>query len=275
MVLINSYVSAQDCFYIQVGNEFDQIGFVENNGDMPSRGPVALAVHNRKIYILDEINYRINVYSYQGEFLETVSLPKSFEYFDLHIDNQGNIMVLTDKGIYKLFISEWRHIYDLPQNTTVPYYFSVDINNHVAISVLSQTGRIIIGLIKEDGSFIQLPGYRILSNRSGDTAIQTPDDIIQIYNNGKTSTTVTINGYMIPFGVSDKSIYCLESTNNGLKIAKVYLDGKMQSREISFESDLIYDDTSYIKFFKVDEANKVVYLQGGQKGFQITIIEFN
>jgi hypothetical protein len=83
------------------GSGSTQLGcFLGQEAD--SMGPMSFAVdHSGKLFILDQVNKRIQVYSDSGKYIKAIPLPNSF-YSDIDIGQSGNLFLLDahiDKSV--------------------------------------------------------------------------------------------------------------------------------------------------------------------------------
>lgn len=79
----NTPVDAADQYVPQViieakwGNSPREFGFIDGNGNEPSRGPTAIAIDDdNNIYALDSVNRRILKYDRDGKYFETINLEQ-------------------------------------------------------------------------------------------------------------------------------------------------------------------------------------------------------
>lgn len=260
-------------FIVEVGSEQEQLGLEIWKGDRPDVGPAGIDVNKAGIYILDKVNFRINLYSYDGKYKKSVYLPKDHKYYDIAIYIDGNPAVLTDKGILVIDNNEKIiKISDIPDSIRLPYYFSIDKFGRIGLNGLSPKGRIVVGIIDPGGTFKILNGHRIFLSHSGYIGIQTSNETFEIRENEKLLNKVVIKPSMTPFGLTDNmEVYCDEVTKTGSKISVINKKGEIRYIELEYQSLLIYDDNSMIRFFCINHKGELVYLETKEDKFVINI----
>jgi len=86
-------------FSVPVASEKGAVAYTPNVEDLEKRGPKSFTVDSEgQFYILDTIDSEIEIYDARGNSLSTISLPEDREFFDIEIDNKGNIYVVNDMG---------------------------------------------------------------------------------------------------------------------------------------------------------------------------------
>ncbi|TKI55130.1 hypothetical protein E8L90_06500 [Brevibacillus antibioticus] len=86
--------------------------------DIELRGPKSFAVSGSgEFFILDTIGYQIEVYDKNGKSKQTIDLPEDKEFFDIEINEDGNIFVLSDLGhVLQFKNGELENEYQVPVN---------------------------------------------------------------------------------------------------------------------------------------------------------------
>ena len=266
----------ESSFVIKKGNQPEQLALNIGQGDTPYNGPVAITANDDKILILDEVNLKIKVYNYNGRYQKSISIPKGLLYYDIAINKSEEILLLTDQGIYVVPKDERiKLLFELPDFVSTPYYFFVDHLGNLVISCLADQGRIKTGVIDSYGLFKEFKGSRIFSSYSGVIGLQNSRENIQLIQNNEVVHNITINPQVIPFGITDDfNVYLQEGTKTGVKLHKVNNKGILQSREIKFESVLLFDDSSIIKYFRLNRKGQIIFLESDDNGFRVTVLNF-
>lgn len=93
--------SAEKVLKVDVGSGNGEIAYSsdEEVEDVELRGPKSFAVSDSgDFFILDTIGHQIEVYDQNGKSEQTIDLPEDEEFFDIEIDENDNIFVLSDLG---------------------------------------------------------------------------------------------------------------------------------------------------------------------------------
>jgi hypothetical protein len=81
---------------IQYGNGDGQIGIIRGAGGQPVSGPESFTIGaDGSVYLADQVNQRVLVYSNGGELLRSISIS-GIGLADLTVDGKGNIYVYDD-----------------------------------------------------------------------------------------------------------------------------------------------------------------------------------
>lgn len=273
------YANSDQSFIIQNGNEPSQIGFSYAEGY--SMGAIAIAENNGKIFILDDQDLKINVYTYAGEYKQSIYLPKELGfYYDLAVNSQGDIFLLTDKGI---FIKQKNKFlekkYDLPSCISGPMNISIDEKNNVIFTGMCKPGSpstTLSGIFTAHEGFkeLKLNGYDIFTNYQGLIGLKNSKNTFTIYGNGKICNKISLDSDMIiPFGIGDKmEVYCAELTRKEQKIYKFAKNGTYICKQIEFSSSFIEDDIDVLRTFKLTKEGNIIYLEANENGCKVSII---
>ncbi|NLW47406.1 MAG: hypothetical protein GXY86_08730 [Firmicutes bacterium] len=250
-------------FIIDIGEKPRQLGFEVINGYKD--GPISLSEFDRKIYILDVVNKKINIYKYSGEYINSIHLPKTENlYQDIAINSQGQVLLLCENGIYILDKENLKKQYSLPDNVSVPYYFSINNRGNVIFNGLRKPGGktgIVCGEYK-DRKFKELNGYIIVSSYKGLVGLWGPDNMVTIYDQGKISETIdTFLDTVIPFGLNDnKELYCTERIASGYRFYKINKEGIINIKEMEFSSSLLGDESIILRSFRLTKNEEIICL---------------
>lgn len=279
LIISECYAGNENSFTLKIGKAPSQIGYSDETGY--NIGPIALTEYNGNIYILDEVNLRINIYSAKGTYIKSYQLPKDHGfYYDLAVNPRGDILVLVNSGIYTLIgNNKLQKLFDLPKNVSAPCYISTDSNGNILFSGLNKPGGPVgmtSGIYYTNEKFTELEGYDIVSSNKGLVGVKTPENKFTIYNSQRELCgSINIPSDMIvPFGLTDNmDVYCAEITTETTKIYKFSKDGKSISKEINFSSSLIGDDSDVIRAFQLTKNGEIICLDVNEERCKILIIQ--
>ncbi|MCL6592325.1 MAG: hypothetical protein K6U80_20570 [Firmicutes bacterium] len=268
-------------FIIGIGNQSSQLGFTNDYGE--AYGPVSISEFKNEIYILDDLNQRINVYSFQGKYKKSIGIPKELGiYQDLAVNSKGEILLLTNNGIYKLFENKKiKKLYDIPGSISTPYYIIVDKLGNIALNGLSKPGEkmgVTSGIFTTKGEFKELNSYVILLSLKGLIGLKKAGNIFTILENGKIySEFVLSSDKVLPFGLNDNlEIYCTEPTEKGHKFYKLNKNEKKISdeKDIEFSSALLGDDSINLRSFRLSSQGNIICLDANKDRCRVWVIHF-
>ena len=102
-----------DKFTIHWGSDNGTVGIApkETRDMLAFGGPSSLCVAGNKLYILDSINCKVEVFSLKGKSLDSITLPgnqaagNALEYSDIAVSPSGNIHVLESSKSQVLVVS--------------------------------------------------------------------------------------------------------------------------------------------------------------------------
>lgn len=249
-------------FNIDVGEKPSQLGY--KTGNEYDLGPIAITEYNNNIYILDGVAHKINIYTKQGEFKRCLYIPNNLQYRDLTVSAQNNILLLSDKGIYKFKRNfKLEKIYDIPQLIDCPLYFSSDQFGVLALSGFSK-GREKVGLISPKESFKLLEGYEVVLSRLGLIGLQISKNEIELIKNGEILSKATINteSTMTVIGVTENmNVYCISPIKKGVILYRTNKEGETTRKKINYSSELIEGSFDIIKFIRVNQKGEVIALE--------------
>ena len=271
------YGNSEQSFIIEIGNQSNQIGFTYENGE--ASGPVSICGFKDEIYILDDGNLRVNVYSYQGTYKKSISIPKELGvYQDLTVNPQGEILLLTDNGIYRLGDKETEKIYDIPNSVSTPYYIQADKFGNLIFNGLSKPGKkkgITSGIFSNNSSFNELDGYIILTSFNGLIGLKQAKNVFLVLDHNKVINKLTLlSSKVLPIGLNDKKeIYCAEHTGKNYIFYKIDINGKKITKEKNFElnSALLGDESINLRSFRVTWQGDIICLDVNKERCRVLI----
>lgn len=279
ILFVNACVAKDsvDFFNINVGDKPDELGVIVGKGEIRDSGPTGIASHNNIIYILDEVNLRINMYTKGGKFIKNIPLREELLYYDLSVSPEGKIILLTDDGIY-LVEETMEKIYDIPDDISVPYYFS-SINSklgNIIFSGLCKNGRLKIGVIDRNGSYKYLEGFRIISNNSDLVGVQTSNTNVDVYRDEIKVNSIKISKDMYPIGLTDeKNILCLQPNSDGFKIIKIRNDERIAEKYLPYNLTFqAHEKIEPMKYFRVTNSDEIIILETSSNEVKVLIIHF-
>lgn len=268
-------LAASSNFIIDIGNKPSQLGFKVTEGDDPFYGPVSFTEYEDKIYILDEINLKVNLYTIKGEYKRSYKIQKGFEYHDIAVDSKGGIWLLSDRGIYLLNGNRLIKKYALPSYIDFPYSFQINNLGEIALNGLNKEGRIKSGFIGLDKKIKELNGYKVLMSKKGIYALQEDDSYISIINNAKLIKKVNLESGMIPVAISDTAdLFCAKGLKDKIELYKISKNGKIIRRVIDYDTLLPGDEFSLVKYIRVNKSGQLLFLEANSKRGKVTVITF-
>ncbi len=277
VLLSGCFAQSNLSFSIKVGKEPSELMIKKNPWGYS--GPNAIRAYDNDIYILDQENFKINVYTMQGQYKNSYNCQNDTAYSDIDIDSQGNIMLLTNKGIYKILKNgEMLKSYDIPEIMKNPQFFSISESGNIAINGTSKDGREKSGIINTNGNFTELKGYRIFISEYGLIGLQVSETSVNLIEDGKVIDHININvkPYMIPIGIAnDKSIYCTVSSENQgyILLYKINKKGIVAVKEVRLKSLISSEDIGLITSIRVNKNGEIILLEGNKENCRVTIVK--
>lgn len=255
-------------FDIPVGTERSQLGFLIKGSDDPFFGPVAIAVFKENIYILDEVNSRVNIYSTEGVYKDTIIIPKGLpypkgpSYNDIAISPEGKVILFTSQGIYTLSKKEGLlKLHENPVGMSTALSMSIDKSGNLLLNGRKK-GWLMVGILNGNGKFKELTGDYIFSSFEGLIGLVKSNYTYAIMKDGKAKINRKFSEDYIPIGLTDDmSIYFVEPQHGMVRIHRVDKEGKVFTKEIKFHSVLIEDAINFMKFFRVSRSGEVFVLE--------------
>lgn len=271
ILICGCFAQKEFSFDIDIGSEKSEVQIKKYPWGYS--GPNAIRKYNNEIYILDQENYKVNVYSNQGNYIRTFYLQKGLYYWDIAIDNDGKVLLLTNKGIYSLTdYGQLINKYDTTALIKDPSFFSISKTGDIVL-----TGRDKSVFISKDGDFSELKGIRVFISNSGLIGLQVSDSKVNLLKDKKVIGHIDINvkPYMIPFGITDdKIIFCeVGSEKRGfIKIYKINQNGVLAVKEIKRESLISLEDVGIITSLRVNDKGEIIMLEGTKDNCKVSII---
>lgn len=264
-------------FIIPTGDKPSQLGYKYEDGN--TYGPISVNVYNNEVFILDEVNLRINIYTCDGEYKNSIKLPNIEGFYqDFGINSQGDIILLTNEGISLLKSGQLIKKYSLPNSVSVPYYISVSNQDNIIFNGLRKPGGqigIVSGIFNSDGNFQELYGYIILSSYNGLIGLKESNNVFKILSHGNISDILNLpSDNVLPFGLDDnKEIYCTEPTKKGYIFYKINKAGKRisEEREIAFSSAFLGDESIILRSFKLTTKGDIICLDMNKERCRVLI----
>jgi len=249
-------------FAIEVGTKPNQLGY--NKGLEFCSGPIAITEFESKIFVLDKENYKINVYSIMGDFLNFIKIPNGFKYRDIVVNPESkDITLLTDKGIYIIKNDKLKKINELPDIIKNPYYLAIDKHGNIGMTGLDNKGRLKTGIYSLEG-FIELNGFGLFFSYSGIQCLQTNHkEVLFIDNNSIVKKLfIDIQSDATPIGIDDEmNVYYVEPIKRGLIIYRIDKNEKIVNKKVNYSSRLIEDPVDVIRFMRVTPKGEIIALE--------------
>jgi hypothetical protein len=249
-------------FVIEVGTKPNQLGY--NKGLEFCSGPIAITEFESKIFILDKENYKVNIYSIMGDFLNFIKIPNGFKYRDIVVNPKfKDITLLTDKGIYIIKNDKLKKINELPDIIKNPYYLAIDKHGNIGMTGLDNKGRLKTGIYSLEG-FIELNGFGLFFSYSGIQCLQTNHKEVSFIENNSIvkKLFIDIQSDATPIGIDDEmNVYYVEPIKRGLIIYRIDKNGKIVNKKVNYSSRLIEDPVDVIRFVRVTPKGEIIALE--------------
>lgn len=97
--IINDYNNKNELILtLPIGNGEGKIAYSEENIDAERFGPESFAIFNDMIYILDSVDKQIEIFDFKTNSIKTIKLPQNYTYYDMEVENEYSMVLLTYNG---------------------------------------------------------------------------------------------------------------------------------------------------------------------------------
>ncbi|NTU30666.1 hypothetical protein HPY27_10980 [Brevibacillus sp. HB1.1] len=175
--------SADKVLKVDVGSGSGEIAYSsdEELEDIELRGPKSFAVSGSgEFFILDTIGHQIEVYDQNGNSERTIDLPEDKEFFDVEIDEDNNIYVLSDLGhVLQFENGKLENEFQVPVNQKrfeiSGLFFNRD--NEIVVRLLDDTE---LSLNKGKRSLKEEPTFEVKSIDDNTVELVTSDQKVEV-----------------------------------------------------------------------------------------------
>lgn len=265
---LNNY-SIIEVNVIPTGKKEGMIGWMPRMAGGHS-GPTSFTINNKYIYIPDRVNYRINVYDLNLNFVKTIIEDKKESHFAFAIkvdENENLTSLLVGKGLKKinqsgetLFFIPWKDLSDSTQ--TYNYFVLKDevfmYNNQGEVEYIDNSGKI-EGTDKAIAKLLEISKDKEQLQIKFANEINISDkkmQIIETLRNSGEYILVDVDFYSTNFRKTREYFEKIKDIREYVKLEKAKVRSSVEKKEVN----LSIEDFS-IHFFDYD-ANHNSYWMG-------------